>query len=303
MNKKVSIIIVTWNGMKWIDACLSSIRNSSYPVSTIVIDNYSTDETPNHIASNFPEVELIRSDKNWGFGKANNIGMQKALEEGADYCFLLNQDAYIKENTISELLNVAENGNYGVISPMHLNGDASRADVFFRNKVMGACEEYLDNVAVGGKETIFCNYNIPAAAWLLPRKTIEEVGLFDSLFYHYGEDDNYLQRLYYHKRKVIFTTKAIVMHDRMDSVGNKKAYMNKRHFRAMLVSMANINTNAAGLFVELCRFLYSDIGGFVIHLLTGKWSLIYNFPASYLTLIMNASKISKSRKRNKQKLL
>ena len=198
MNKKIHIIIVTWNGMKWIETCLKSIQNSNYPVTTIVIDNNSLDNTPDYIAQYFPEVTLIRSNKNLGFGRANNIGMKKALDENCDYCFLLNQDAYLQPNTISELVKVAESNNYGIIAPIHLNGNASHVDIYFRDFVITKSPEYLDNAILGKGDTVFNAPFIPAAGWLLPRKTMMKIGGFDALFYHYGEDDNYCLRCQYH---------------------------------------------------------------------------------------------------------
>lgn len=119
---KVAIIIVTWNGMKWIEKCLNSIRHSTYPVTVYVVDNKSTDKTPDFIERTFPEVKLTRSDKNLGFGKANNLAILQAYNEGNEYFFLLNQDAYIQPNTVAELLKVtSSNNDYYIVSPTHLN--------------------------------------------------------------------------------------------------------------------------------------------------------------------------------------
>lgn len=92
MNK-VYVIIATYNGKKWINSCFSSIYNSTVPLNTIVVDNGSTDGTQNIIREQFPKVNIIQSKTNIGFGQANNLGIKKAYDSGADYIFLLNQDA------------------------------------------------------------------------------------------------------------------------------------------------------------------------------------------------------------------
>jgi hypothetical protein len=79
---KVTAIIVTYNGMHWIDRCLGSVRGSALPVRAIVVDNGSSDGTAEHIARHFPEVEFIRAERNLGFGQANNRGMRIALDRG-----------------------------------------------------------------------------------------------------------------------------------------------------------------------------------------------------------------------------
>ena len=69
----VYAVIVTFNGIKWIDKCFLSLLNSSISIKIIVIDNGSSDMTSEYIKSNFPTIELIETGKNLGFGQANNI--------------------------------------------------------------------------------------------------------------------------------------------------------------------------------------------------------------------------------------
>lgn len=299
MNKKVHIIIVTWNGMKWIDTCLNSVQKSHYPVTTIVIDNNSSDGTPNYIAQQFPKVKLIQSDKNLGFGKANNIGIRQALDEETDYCFLLNQDAYLQPHTISELIKVAETGEYGIIAPTHLNGDASHLDIYFRDFVIAKTPEYLDNAMLEKKQTLFQASFIPAAGWLLPRKTITEIGGFDALFYHYGEDDNYCLRCQYHHRPIVFTTTACILHDRENTIGNSTMYNHKLSFRHIVQDCADINSSIAFIIQKQGRQFYDEIGLWFMYLFTGKWKMLHNFLKDYFKIIQLIPKIRHSRKLNK----
>src|SRR5688572_5815310 len=106
--KSIYCVVVTFNGIKWVRKCFGSLRNSGYPLKTVAVDNGSTDGTQHEIKSEFPEVELIQSQSNIGFGKGNNVGMRIAIESRADFIFLLNQDAWIEANTIETLVNVAE---------------------------------------------------------------------------------------------------------------------------------------------------------------------------------------------------
>ena len=100
---------------------------------TIVVDNGSTDGTQEYIQKNFPEVDFIQSPENLGFGKANNLGIEKAYKEGADFFYLMNQDAWIFEDSIQKMIDVYENypnkGEIGIISPMHLDGSEQKLDL------------------------------------------------------------------------------------------------------------------------------------------------------------------------------
>lgn len=297
--KKVSIIIVTWKGMKWIEKCLNSIRQSNYPAMVFLIDNNSPDETPDFIEQHFPEIKITRANQNLGFGKANNIAIKQALSEGYDYFFLLNQDAYLHPDTIENLIKIAETGEYGIISPIHLNGDGSKVDFYFRDFVLGKCPDFINQSVTGGNRIIFESEFIPAAGWFLPRKTIEELGGFDSLFYHYGEDDNFCQRCRYHQRKIVFTTNAFIRHDREATVGNQTMYNYKLAYRHLIQDAANILYSKGYIIQKIGRQFYDEIGLFLMYLLTGKWKMLHNFPADYFKLLCQIPAIRRSRILNK----
>ena len=125
----VSVVIVTYNGMTWLERCLASIP-SVYNV--VVVDNNSTDGTVNYIEANYPQHTLFKEANNLGFGQANNKGITYALKQGVDYVFLLNQDAFLEADTISTLIATHKQyPDYGVLSPIHLNGEGTKLDKTF----------------------------------------------------------------------------------------------------------------------------------------------------------------------------
>ena len=100
MPVRILTIVVTYNGLKWMDSCLESLRRSECPTDVMLIDNCSTDGTPDYVKEHFPEVNLVQSDANLGFGQANNVGLKYALEHCYDYVYLLNQDAWVMPDTL-----------------------------------------------------------------------------------------------------------------------------------------------------------------------------------------------------------
>lgn len=98
----VSIIIVNYNTKQLLTNCINSINKYTINISfeIIIVDNASTDGSQKYIQSNFPQVKLIKSNENLGFGKANNLGAQYAQGE---FLFFLNSDTVLIENSVSQL--------------------------------------------------------------------------------------------------------------------------------------------------------------------------------------------------------
>ena len=209
------IIIVTYNAMNWLSKCLNICKD--YPV--VVIDNASTDETVTYIKKQFPKVHLIPQSKNLGFGQANNLGIRYALNNGADYVFLLNQDAYLQGECINQLIKIHQNNpEFGILSPIHLNGKGDKLDENFSNYITYKhnADFYSDFVLEKPLSEVYEVPFVNAAGWLLPKKSLETVGGFDPIFFHYGEDNNYCQRITYHGFKIGVVPTSFLRHDRED---------------------------------------------------------------------------------------
>lgn len=216
---KISLIIVTYNAMKWAQKCFTSLRQSSVPVDCIVIDNGSTDGTQEYIKTSFPEVDFIQSEKNLGFGKANNIGIEKAYKKGTDFFYLMNQDAWLYEDSLAKLLEVyndySDKNEIGIISPMHIDGSEKKLDIFLDKYIAHNFEKtrLISDLYFQSLDPYYEISFINAAHWFIPRKTIETVGGFNPYFFHYGEDVEYVNRITFHKKKVLLVPGSKVIHD------------------------------------------------------------------------------------------
>lgn len=208
------IIIVTFNAKKWIEKCLKSLLSSNYKIDIIIVDNNSSDETINLINHITEPKKLFESKENLGFGKANNVGIEYAFKEGYEYFFLLNQDAYLEKNCIGFLIeSMRANPEVGIISPIHLNGKGDDLDYGFKAGIKS--KKFVNNFYQSSwSQTVYQVRFVNAAAWMLCRQTIEKVGLFHPLFFHYGEDKNYASRTKYTGLKIAIDRRASVRHDR-----------------------------------------------------------------------------------------
>lgn len=212
--KKVCAIIVAYNGIQWITRCLSSLTYSSQKMHIIVIDNGSVDGTVDIIRNNFPEVELIVSKRNLGFGVANNLGLKKALNEHINYVLLLNQDAWVEPTSVEKLLRVAEeNKEFGIICPFHLNYNGSGTETYFKDWVLKHNTPELSKDKIGNNlKPIYASKFVHAACWLISLETVQMIGGFDPLFFHYGEDNDYIQRLHANNKLIGIVPDAKLFH-------------------------------------------------------------------------------------------
>ena len=123
---KVLVIVVTYNGLPWLERCLSSVISSEVEKSLFVWDNASTDGSADYVAEHFPQAHIVRSGENALFARPNNEGLRWALDHGYDYAYLLNQDAWLEPGALETLLKAAsEHPEYAVLSPLQLAPDGS----------------------------------------------------------------------------------------------------------------------------------------------------------------------------------
>lgn len=237
--KKVLVIVVTYNGKQWLDRCLGSVLPQAVPPAVknavsgteydtptalkadlFVVDNDSTDGSADFVQANFPAAKLIRSAENLGFSKANNLGMQYALNHGYDYVYLLNQDAWLEEGALDKLVSAAESHpEYAVLSPLQMTDGYKELDRLFKK-----------------------DKTPPAAHWLVPVEAIRKIGLFnETLFPFYGQDDNWCHRARYHGYKIGIIPEARAVHDRAQRQEDKDKLIFRNYYTGSLVRLANPN--------------------------------------------------------------
>ena len=237
--EKVLVIVVTYNGMAWIDWCLSSLFHANFAVDVFVSDNLSTDDTVKHIKSNYPKVILSENKKNLGFGGANNIGFNYAIKHGYDYVYLLNQDAWVFDNTIETLVHVSvTHPEYAILSPLQCTASLKALDDDFYHNVP---ESLWRDVFFDSKKEVYETAFVMAAHWFIPVSSLNIIGAFSPAFFHYGEDDNYINRVHWHGFKVGIVPALKVVHDREYRIDSKKKilYM-KSTFAIVRVSNPNV---------------------------------------------------------------
>ena len=252
-------IVVTYNGRKWIDKCLSSLLQNQHVEGVIVMDNGSTDGTCAAARHHGSRVRVEENGHNLGFGRANNVAIQQAQAAGASHVFLLNQDAWIEPNGIDKLLAYFEpDTGWGILCPMQLTGDGKALDRY----LFGCLPEVLvSDLCLGN--TVARVYPVPfinAAAWLISREAIEATGGFDPMFSMYGEDDDYARRLTRENFHMGLCPGIKVFHDRAERELTPVEARNRAQALAIMYLKYSERPLAVGTTIFLIRAMRRTLG-------------------------------------------
>ncbi len=241
--KKVLVIVVTFNGMRWLQRCLDSVCGRAPQADVLVVDNDSTDGSADFVHSHFPAVKLIRCADNLGFTGGNNLGFDWALRKGYDYIYLLNQDAWLEEGALDKLLAVADtHPAYAVLSPLQMTDGYRAYDRQFQKRLPKGSGEVLDVPFV------------MAAHWLMRADALRQVGSFCTLFPYYGQDDNWCQRARYRGWKIGIVPAARAVHDRAQRQEAKEKVIRRNYYVGSLVRLCDPNRPLWERFLFVCLF-------------------------------------------------
>lgn len=245
----LSVIIVNYNVKEFLKNSLESIRKSSSDLSveTIVVDNASSDGSVEEISKKYPEVTLIRNEKNLGFGAANNQALELA---NGKYILLLNPDTIVKEDTFTSLIRFFnEYPDAGIVSCKVLNPDGT-LQLACRRSFPGPWTSFTK---VTGLSTLFPNsrlfarYNltyldenevnevdaISGSFMFMKKEVYEKVGGFDKRFFMYGEDLDYCYRIQSAGYKVYYVPWTEIIHYKGESTKRSSIDETKLFYDAM----------------------------------------------------------------------
>ncbi len=259
MQKRVYIIVLNWNGRDDTLSCLKSLQSTNYDNYKIVVaDNGSEDDSVKAVRENFPDVDIIEIGKNLGFAGGNNIGIKYAMEKGADYVFLINNDTTVDPDCLKELVEAAETdekiGSVG--SKIYYYSEPER--IWFAggkiNWLKNKGEHIgLDEVDKGQYDEIKEVGYLTGCALLIKREVIEKIGVLSEDYFLYYEDADYSLRVKNAGYKNVYVPKSKIYHKVSRSTKPGSPSYIYYHVRNGLVN-ARRNGN---LFVKIVIYFYA----------------------------------------------
>ncbi len=302
---KIAIIIVTYNAEKYIEDCLSSLFKTlleNLETRVMVYDNASQDKTVEIIRNNFSKVKIIETGENLGFAGGNNIGMKRAISEGFDYIYLLNQDTVCGEGWLSEALALAEQDKkIGSVQSLlmlypekHKINSSGNEIHFLGFGYSGGYKKVFKDQELRPKEIAYAS----GAAVLLRREALEQVGFFNQDFFMYHEDLDLGWRMKMAGYKNMLAPGSIIYHKYEFSRSIKKYYYMERNRFWVLVQ----NYKLATFLLILPALLIMNLGLLFSSFVSGWWreewkALVYFLsPKNWQKLLAKRKRVQAKRK-------
>ena len=213
MSQKVSIVLVNYNGKVYLKDLLKGIAEQDYQgVDVILVDNDSTDGSIEWLKANYPEVYLIESKRNEGFGEGCNIGIDYAIAHGAEYVLLMNTDTIPEKNLVSELVKYADSET--VTTAKTYCGEKGDEELWYSGGEINWITAKTNQLLYGveDRKPTYPVEFISGCCMLLHKKIFEKVGKFDKDFYLYYEDTDFCVRMKKAHIKMLYVTTTSLWH-------------------------------------------------------------------------------------------
>ncbi len=219
---RVAIILINWNGMQDTLDCLASLSaQTCQDWTVIVVDNASRDD-PSEIVTRYPNVVLIRNLDNLGFCGGNNVGIRKAAELGAEYCWILNNDTEVAADCLPHLIRALDDDeNLGAVGHQIDYYDDRRLHWFaggmFRHG-LPAHHGYM-KPTTGVDPAQATTEILTGCSFLARTHVLQELDGFDENYFCYVEDVDLSVRIKALGCDIGYTPKAVVWHKVSRSTG------------------------------------------------------------------------------------
>lgn len=243
-SPSVAVVILNWNGKKFLEQFLASVVKSRYEnLQIYVIDNASTDDSVLYIGQNFPSVKIICNEKNFGFAGGYNEGLKKVE---ADYIVLLNQDVEVPENWIAPVIEMMEHDKTIAGAQPKIKMFADKNSFEYAGAAGGLMDKYFfpfcngrvfDTLEKDEKqfEKISEIFWAGGACIFVRKKLFDECGGFDADLFAHMEEIDLCWRLKNRGHKIMYCPSAEVFHVGGGSLDKSKPFKTYLNFRNNLI--------------------------------------------------------------------
>ena len=277
-KSRVSVIVVNWNGEKFLERCLTALMNQTVQAHEIIlVDNASSDGSL-EVARRFPSLFVMALDQNTGFARGNNLAIEAASKE-SDWIALLNPDAFAQPRWLEALLAAAEsNPSFDVFGSKRVNaadptlldgaGDAYHVSGLVWRMGHGAP---LQTSAEDEREV----FSPCAAAAIYRRSALREIGGFDEDYFCYVEDVDLGFRLRLAGSRCFYVPQSVVHHVGSGTTGGQHSDFAVYHGHRNLVWTFVKNMPGVLFWLLLPLHVALNLASIIWFALRGRGGLIW----------------------------
>jgi GT2 family glycosyltransferase len=267
---KVIAVILTWNDTQMTARCIESVLALDYPnLDIVVVDNGTVPPSCPILKQRYPSIDAVQLGENTGFTGGNNRGISRALELGADYVFLLNNDTIVHPQSARELVRVMQaRPEVGQASAMLLDlGEPKRVQYLtcsVNRTLTWQTRGYEGELVSEKHRKVFDVDFAPACAVMLRPQALRQVGLFDESLFTNWEDYDFCCRLIDHGWKLVTVGQAEVVHAAGATTGRISPFITYLFTRNRLICLFRYGNPGAILLrtPRLLRQFYWQIRGY-----------------------------------------
>ena len=265
-HPKVTIIILNWNGKEDTIECLESLKHITYPnYEILLVDNGSTDGSVECFRERYPGMEIIETGENLGFAEGNNVGFRRAMDEGADYVLLLNNDTVVDPEFLGELVKVAEGDErIGIVGAINYYYDKPEKIWFCGGKINFWNAKVhgigVNEMEKGQYDRIREVDYVAGSCFLIEKEVIKIVGILDHEYFAFWEETDLCVRAHKAGYKVVYVPKAKIWH-KVSSTAKKisglsEYYITRNRFLFMKKNATRIQFISFMLWFSIINFWF-----------------------------------------------
>lgn len=273
MNNLISVVIVNWNGKKWLEKCLSSLDAQTHQnIEVVIVDNGSADDSCAYITSTFPRVKLVESGANLGFAGGNNLGISAS---SGDFILLLNNDAWLEPDGISQLLLTALQESADIVGAVEV-GYSDFEHTYSGKYIIDVLGHPISSDEVGRDDFFY----LSGVCLLFKKSFYLESGGLDSDFFMTFEETDWFWRLHATGKKAVLAKNVPVHHA---GHGSSSGLANRIDYKRFLwrnqntLQMLLKNYGAFNLLWVLPLYLLQNIAEALVFVLSGKGQIAKSY--------------------------
>lgn len=272
------VVTLNWNSYEDTEKCISSLREQQYSsIRIILVDNGSNDESGHRLKNKFDDITVLFNDENLGFSRGCNRGIQYALDQGADYILLLNNDVRLRTGTIKRLMKTAEENEKTLVGGVIFHEDSN--DIWYAGGTLYSSRGTSEPWRTVKHENPYLTEFLPGAFICVPRAFFEEHGLLDEAYF-FGQEDREIALWAQDNNWDLLVDPEMEMDHNVASTAGKENSFRAYHEMYNRIIFARKELSLLNQLLFVIHFTYSALSKFIMWSIEGRRELVYGLMLS-----------------------